>query len=59
MQGARIGKAAFIDTTDFMDLDFIDIGDDVAVGEGVTILAHKFDGAVLKFQKVSLLGQKR
>ena len=53
LQGARIGREAFIDTTDYMDLDFLDIGDKVAVGEGTTIVAHRFDGAVLRFQKVS------
>lgn len=38
-----------------MDLDQIEIGDNVAIGEGSTILAHKFEDGLLKFEKVSYL----
>lgn len=51
-QGARTGQSCFIDSLDFMDLDLIEIGDNVAVGEGATIVAHIFEEKSLKFNKV-------
>lgn len=35
-----------------MDLDLLELGDDVVLGEGATVIAHKFEGAQLNFQKV-------
>ena len=35
-----------------MDLDQVEIGDNVVVGEGTTILAHNFEDGLLKFEKV-------
>ena len=40
--GAEIGANAFIDTLDVSDWDLLELGDDVAVGEGATLVAHSF-----------------
>lgn len=53
VQGARVGTNAFIDTLDFMDPDMLDIGDEVAIGEGATVLGHSFRDGMLCFSKVS------
>lgn len=41
-----------VETLDVMDLDMLDIGDDVAIGEGATITSHRFEGSQLKFEEV-------
>ena len=52
MQGARIGKNAYLDSLDFSDFDLINIGDDVAVNEGATLLGHYFKDGLLHFGEV-------
>ena len=59
MQGANIGHSVHIDSLEIMDLDQIEIGDDVAIGEGCTIVAHRFENGLLKFEKVHPLWAHR
>lgn len=53
--GARIGTGCFIDSTDLADFDMINIGDDVAVGAGVTLIGHAIKGGCLHFNAAGLL----
>ena len=55
MQGARIGKNAYLDSLDFSDFDLINIGDDVAVNEGATLIGHYFKDGLLHFGEVQLV----
>lgn len=52
LQGARIGKNAYLDSLDFSDFDLINIGDDVAINEGATLLGHYFKDGHLHFGEV-------
>lgn len=52
VQGARIGKNAYLDSLDFSDFDLINIGDDVAINEGATLLGHYFKDGHLHFGEV-------
>ena len=52
MQGARIGKNAYIDSLDFSDFDLINIGDEVAINEGATMLGHYFKDGFVHFGEV-------
>ena len=52
MQGARIGKNAYLDSLDVSDFDLINIGDDVAINEGATLLGHYFKDGHLHFGEV-------
>lgn len=54
MQGARIGKNAYLDSLDLSDFDLINIGDDVAINEGATLLGHYFKDGHLHFGEVKL-----
>lgn len=51
VQGAKVGTGAFIDSTDFMDPDLLEIGDGVAISEGSTVLGHAFKDGKLHFSK--------
>ena len=52
VQGARIGKNVYIDSLDFSDFDLINIGDEVAINEGATLLGHYFKDGLLHFGEV-------
>jgi hypothetical protein len=51
-QGARIGRDAYIDSVDMSDFDLINIGDDVAINEGATLLGHYLKDGLLHFGEV-------
>lgn len=51
-QGARIGRNAYIDSVDMSDFDLINIGDDVAINEGATLLGHYLKDGLLHFGEV-------
>ncbi len=55
IQGARIGKNAYLDCLDFSDFDLINIGDDAAINKGATLLGHYFNDRHLHFGEVLLL----
>ncbi|KAK9904717.1 hypothetical protein WJX75_001194 [Coccomyxa subellipsoidea] len=50
--GARIGRDAYIDSVDMSDFDLINIGDDVAINEGATLLGHYLKDGLLHFGEV-------
>ncbi|CAL8464659.1 g4194 [Coccomyxa elongata] len=50
--GARIGRNVYIDSVDLSDFDLINIGDDVAINEGATLLGHYFKDGLLHFGEV-------
>lgn len=54
LQGARVGDSVYVDSLDFMDLDFVEIGDNAVIGEGTTVVAHTFENGTLRFSKVLL-----
>ena len=54
MQGAHIGENVVIDTLDVTDFDMISIGDDVAIGEGATVMGHFFKDGFLHFNEVRM-----
>ena len=53
-QGARIGRNVYIDSVDMSDFDLVNIGDDVAINEGATLLGHYFKDGLLHFGEVRL-----
>lgn len=52
LQGAHIGENVVIDTLDVTDFDLISIGDDVAIGEGATVMGHYYKDGFLHFDEV-------
>lgn len=54
VQGARIGEGSVIEALDVMDLDMLETGKNVTVGEGATIIAHTFKDGYLHFSEVPL-----
>ena len=56
-QGAEIGANAFIDALDVSDWDLVEVGDDVAIGEGATVLAHSFKNGHLHFGQARKFGK--
>jgi non-ribosomal peptide synthetase-like protein len=52
--GARVGRRAWIATTNFTEFDLVEIGDDAAVGEDTCAQTHLFEDRVMKmsFSKV-------
>ena len=42
-----------VDSLDVMDAAFLEIGDDVVLGEHSTLLAHTFKDGCITFQKVN------
>ncbi|EIE19938.1 hypothetical protein COCSUDRAFT_44339 [Coccomyxa subellipsoidea C-169] len=50
--GAHIGENVVIDTLDVTDFDLISIGDNVAIGEGATVMGHYYKGGFLHFDEV-------
>ncbi|MFF4532263.1 Pls/PosA family non-ribosomal peptide synthetase [Streptomyces sp. NPDC001407] len=52
--GARIGRRTWISTTYLTEFDLVDIGDDAAVGTGVSLQTHLFEDRVMKMSTVTL-----
>jgi non-ribosomal peptide synthetase-like protein len=50
----RIGKGAYIDTTDFTEFDLISIGDNVILNSGCTLQTHLFEDRVMKMARIRL-----
>jgi non-ribosomal peptide synthetase-like protein len=54
MLGMRIGKGAYIETTDFTEFDLISIGDNVILNHDCTLQTHLFEDRVMKMERVRL-----
>lgn len=52
--GAKIGRRAFINTTDWTETDMIHIGDDVALNENAPLQAHLFEDRVMKIGTIRI-----
>ncbi|GAA4904314.1 non-ribosomal peptide synthetase-like protein [Actinomycetospora succinea] len=50
--GARIGRRTWIATTYLTEFDLVEIGDDAAVGPGVSLQTHLFEDRVMKMSTV-------
>jgi non-ribosomal peptide synthetase-like protein len=50
--GARIGRRTLIETTYLTEFDLVDVGDDVAIGDGVSLQTHLFEDRVMKMAYV-------
>ncbi len=46
--GARVGRRAFINTTDWTETDLINLGEDVAINQSAPLQAHLFEDRVMK-----------
>jgi len=52
--GARVGKRAFINTTDWTETDLFTIGDDVAVNWNAPLQGHLFEDRVMKIGSIRI-----
>ncbi|KAB8182919.1 Pls/PosA family non-ribosomal peptide synthetase [Microbispora catharanthi] len=52
--GARIGRRTCIATTYLTEFDLVEIGDDVAIGSGVSLQTHLFEDRVMKMSTVTV-----
>jgi non-ribosomal peptide synthetase-like protein len=52
--GARIGRHAWIATTYLTEFDLVEIGDDTAIGTGVSLQTHLFEDRIMKMSKVTV-----
>jgi non-ribosomal peptide synthetase-like protein len=52
--GAKIGRRAFIDTSDLTEFDLISIGDDAAINFNAPLQAHLFEDRVMKVGRISI-----
>jgi len=52
--GVKIGKNAYIDTTDFTEFDLISIGNNVTLNHNCTLQTHLFEDRVMKMERIRL-----
>ncbi|MGD3106811.1 Pls/PosA family non-ribosomal peptide synthetase [Streptomyces sp. YGL11-2] len=52
--GARIGRRTWIGTTFLTEFDLVDVGDDAAIGAGVSLQTHLFEDRVMKMSRVTV-----
>ncbi|MEV4441878.1 Pls/PosA family non-ribosomal peptide synthetase, partial [Streptomyces sp. NPDC049577] len=52
--GARVGRRAWIGTTYLTEFDLVEVGDDAAVGTGVSLQTHLFEDRVMKMSRVTV-----
>ncbi|MFG2227229.1 Pls/PosA family non-ribosomal peptide synthetase [Streptomyces sp. NPDC048644] len=52
--GTHIGRGAWIGTTFLTEFDLVKIGDDAAVGPGVSLQTHLFEDRVMKMASVTI-----
>ncbi|MDF2976558.1 MAG: peptide synthetase [Actinomycetospora sp.] len=50
--GARVGRRVYLGTTYLTEFDLVEIGDDAAVGAGVSLQTHLFEDRVMKMSTV-------
>ncbi|HTI51817.1 MAG TPA: Pls/PosA family non-ribosomal peptide synthetase [Planctomycetaceae bacterium] len=55
--GAKIGRRAYIETTQFTEYDLVDIGDDVALNHDCTVQTHLFEDRVMKMSRIRIEGR--
>ncbi|MBI3877889.1 MAG: hypothetical protein HY300_18325 [Verrucomicrobia bacterium] len=52
--GAKIGRRAYIETTDFTEFDLVHLGDDAVLNADCTIQTHLFEDRVMKMSHVEI-----
>jgi non-ribosomal peptide synthetase-like protein len=52
--GVRIGRGAYIDTTDFTEFDLISIGNNVTLNHNCTLQTHLFEDRVMKMERIRI-----
>ncbi|MGW5060946.1 Pls/PosA family non-ribosomal peptide synthetase [Streptomyces sp. NPDC004096] len=52
--GARIGRRTWINTTFLTEFDLVEVGDEAAIGPGVSLQTHLFEDRVMKMSKVTV-----
>ncbi len=52
--GAKVGRRAFINTTDWTETDLIHIGEDAALNENAPLQAHLFEDRVMKIGTIRI-----
>jgi acetyltransferase-like isoleucine patch superfamily enzyme len=52
LNGAKVGRRVYINSTEVMDASLLEFGDDVVVGAGVHLSGHTVEGGVLKTGRV-------
>jgi non-ribosomal peptide synthetase-like protein len=52
--GAKVGKRAFINSTDWTETDLISLGDDVAINADAPLQAHLFEDRVMKVGRIKV-----
>ena len=52
--GCRIGRRAFIDTTDITEFDLVEVGDDAALNEDSGLQTHLFEDRVMKVSSLKI-----
>ncbi|MCB5909099.1 Pls/PosA family non-ribosomal peptide synthetase [Streptomyces pinistramenti] len=52
--GTRVGRGAWIGTTFLTEFDLVELGDDVAIGPGVSLQTHLFEDRVMKMDTVTV-----
>lgn len=54
LYGTRIGKRVYCDTNYITEFDMIQVGDDAAVAENVSLQSHLFEDRIMKLSHVSI-----
>ncbi len=54
LMGCRIGRRAYIDTTDITEFDLVRIGDDAVLNDGAGLQTHLFEDRVMKVSGVEI-----
>ncbi len=52
--GVKIGKRAYMETTDITEFDVVEMGDDVALNDNCGLQTHLFEERIMKVSKVTL-----
>ncbi len=52
--GAKVGKRAYLNTTDWTETDLIHLGDDVAINASAALQAHLFEDRVMKVGPIKI-----
>lgn len=55
--GAKIGKRAFIDSSDFGEFDLVTIGDDVCINYEAVIQTHLYEDRIFKMSTINIASE--
>jgi non-ribosomal peptide synthetase-like protein len=52
--GTKVGRRAYLETTDLTEFDLVTIGDDVALNRDCTVQTHLFEDRVMKMSTIAI-----